>query len=300
LELGLFPTTKYQVNRQSKKQMSQFNICIIQPTGYVHSLAFLELAELIMYSLIDLGHKSVLNFNQIDFNATNIIIGCHLLEPTRATLLPRDTIIFNTEQLDGNPSPWRTNILQWGRRFQIWDYSTKNIHWFAQNGIIQAKQLRIGYQRQLKRLNQESNKDIDVLFYGCINERRSKILNELTVNGLRVKSLFGVYGAARDRWIERSHLVINIHYYETQIFEIIRVFYLITNSAPVLSELNTATSIDSIYQPAIATSDYSKIPETANFLIKNPSLLNDLKFKSQDEIQKYPQKLFTEDALTNR
>ena len=105
--------------------MSNFNICIVQPTGYLHSLAFLELAELILYSLIDLGHKSVLNFNRVDSNATNIIIGCHLLDPSRATTLPPNTIILNTEQLEGNPSPWRTNILEWGRRFQIWDYSTK-------------------------------------------------------------------------------------------------------------------------------------------------------------------------------
>jgi len=280
--------------------MSNFNICIVQPTGYLHSLAFLELAELILYSLIDLGHKSVLNFNRVDSNATNIIIGCHLLDPSRATMLPPDTIILNTEQLEGNPSPWRTKILEWGRRFQIWDYSIKNIHWFAQNGIIQAKHLRIGYQRQLERLNQNSNKDIDVLFYGCINERRLKILNELTANGLRVKSLFGVYGADRDRWVERSHLVINIHYYESQIFEIVRVFYLITNSIPVVSEVNTSTSIDTIYQPAIATCDYLNIPKTTLLLIKDSDLLNNLKLKSQEEILKYPQKTFTEEALIDR
>lgn len=280
--------------------MSNFNICIVQPTGYLHSLAFLELAELILYSLIDLGHKSVLNFNRVDSNATNIIIGCHLLDPSRATTLPPDTIILNTEQLEGNPSPWRTNILEWGRRFQIWDYSTKNIQWFSQNGIIQAKQLRIGYQRQLERLKQNSNKDIDVLFYGCINERRLKILNELTANGLRVKSLFGVYGADRDRWVERSHLVINIHYYESQIFEIVRVFYLLINSIPVVSEVNTSTSIDSIYRTAIAPCDYLNIPKTTMLLIKNPELLNHLKLKAQEEILKYPQKTYTEEALIGR
>ena len=280
--------------------MSNFNICIVQPTGYLHSLAFLELAELILYSLIDLGHKSVLNFNRVDSNATNIIIGCHLLDPSRATTLPPNTIILNTEQLEGNPSPWRTNILEWGRRFQIWDYSTKNIHWFSQNGIIQAKQLRIGYQRQLERLNQNANKDIDVLFYGCINERRLKILNELTANGLRVKPLFGVYGADRDRWVERSHLVINIHYYESQIFEIVRVFYLLINSISVVSEVNTSTSIDSIYKPAIATCDYINIPKTTMILIKNLDLLNNLKFKAHEEILKYPQKTFTEEALIGR
>ena len=277
--------------------MSNFNICIVQPTGYLHSLAFLELAELILYSLIDLGHKSVLNFNRVDSNATNIIIGCHLLDPNQATTLPPDTIILNTEQLEGNPSPWRTNILEWGRRFQIWDYSTKNIHWFSQNGIIQAKQLRIGYQRQLERLNQNSNKDIDVLFYGCINERRLKILNELTANGLRVKSLFGVYGADRDRWVEKSHLVINIHYYESQIFEIVRVFYLITNSVPVVSEVNESTSIDPIYIHAIEPCKHNNLAARAAEIISNPPIYKQLQHRARDIISKYPQKYFTEQIL---
>lgn len=277
--------------------MSTFNICIIQPNSYVHSLAFLELAELILYSLIDLGHRSNLTYNRIDSSATNIIIGCHLLDPTRATLLPSDTIIINTEQLDGNETTWRTNILEWSRRFKIWDYSTKNIHWFSMNGIDHAKHLKIGYQRQLDRLNQSIPKDIDVLFYGCINERRLKILNELTRNGLRVKHLFGVYGPTRDRWIERSHLVLNVHYYESQIFEIVRVFYLITNSIAVISEVNKTTSIESIYKPAIEGCDYNNLTTRAAELLNNQNQITQLKFQARQEIQKYPQKKFTEDVL---
>jgi hypothetical protein len=278
--------------------MSKFNICIIQPTGYVHSLAFLELAELILHSLIDLGHKSFLTFNQIDNHATNIIIGCHLLDPTRAILLPSDTIIINTEQLDGNESPWRTAILEWGRRFVIWDYSTKNIHWFSENGIYNAKHLRIGYQRQLERLKTNAPKNIDILFYGCINQRRLKILNELENTGLCVKHLFGIYGSDRDRWIERSQLVLNVHYYASQIFEIVRVFYLITNSVAVISEINKTTSIDIIYKPAIESCPYTNLTNRVTAILNQPTIIQELRQKAHAEISKYPQKHFTEILLT--
>ena len=42
------------------KYQMKFNICIIQPQGYIHSLAFLELAELLVYSLRDLNHDAAL------------------------------------------------------------------------------------------------------------------------------------------------------------------------------------------------------------------------------------------------
>jgi hypothetical protein len=67
-----------------------------------------------------------------------------------------------------------------------------------------------------------------------------------------------------------------------------------------VSEVNTSTSIDSIYQPAIATCNYLNIQKTAMILIKNLDLLNNLKLKAREEILKYPQKTFTEEALIGR
>jgi hypothetical protein len=279
--------------------MSAFNICIIQPTGYVHSLAFLELAELLKYSLIDLDHKASISYNHIETNAINIIIGCHLLDPANSKFIPRDTIILNTEQLEKNNFAWQKTILEWGRRLPIWDYSIKNIQWFSENGINHAKHLRLGYQPQLDRLNKHHPKDIDVLFYGCINERRSIILNNLINRGLRVQTLFGIYGAARDRFIERSKIVINIHYYESQIFEIVRVFYLITNSVPVISEVNRSTSIDTTYRSSIEHSNYQNLAEATQKIIENQSKLDLLRLTANQEIQKYPQKFYTEELLLN-
>jgi hypothetical protein len=278
--------------------MSRFNICIIKPENYIHSLAFLELAELITYSLLDLNHDADLTYNKIQNNAINIVIGCHLLDLKHATILPPNTIIVNTEQLTSSHSNWTKTIYQWATNFKIWDYSEKNLIEFRKQGITHAKHLRIGYQKQLSRLNSHTEKDIDVLFYGCLNERRENILNQLTCKNLRVKSIFGMYGQLRDKWIERSHLVINIHYYDSQIIEIVRVFYLLTNSIAVISEVNETTSIDSIYKPAIKSCNYNDLTETSAQLINKPIEINNLRSKGFEEIIKYPQKLFTESILS--
>lgn len=76
-----------------------FNICIAQPTNYIHSAAFSELAELIAYSLQDLGHAVAISINQTYSDATNILIGVHLLDPSLISQTPRSSIVLNTEQI---------------------------------------------------------------------------------------------------------------------------------------------------------------------------------------------------------
>ena len=46
--------------------MKKINICLIKPDNYIHSYAFLELGELIYFSLLELGYEATLRFNQIE------------------------------------------------------------------------------------------------------------------------------------------------------------------------------------------------------------------------------------------
>jgi hypothetical protein len=69
-----------------------------------------------------------------------------------------------------------------------------------------------------------------------LNERRVRVLNDLEASGLIVKRLFGVYGSERDRYIARSKVVLNMHFYDPGVFEMARVSYLLTNSKCVVSE----------------------------------------------------------------
>jgi hypothetical protein len=78
---------------------------------------------------------------------------------------------------------------------------------------------------ELSRIKIKVVKDIDVLFYGLINDRIAKILGDYKCSGLNIHTSFGIYEKDRDDLIARSKLVLNLHYYDSEIFEVVRVFY---------------------------------------------------------------------------
>lgn len=276
--------------------MTRFNICLVKPDNYIHSYAFLELGELLYFSLKELGHEVSFGFNNMEPSATNILIGCHLLDPSFIAQIPASTIILNTEQVYGE-TDWNKPIFAWAKHFPIWDYSPKNITKFNQLGIDRTKLLKIGFQKELARLDSNIPKEIDVLFYGSVNERRKVILDGLEAKGLEVKTLFGVYGKDRDEWIERSKVVLNLHYYESQIFEIVRVFYLLTNSVAVVGEVNEATAIDPIYQDGIDAARYENLIDSCVELVRNQQLRDQARLKALQAISQYPQAAFTQEVL---
>jgi hypothetical protein len=58
----------------------------------------------------------------------------------------------------------------------------------------------IGYVPALSRIPQAIRTDIDVLFYGSLSGRRSRILDGLQARGVRVERAFNVYGADLNLW----------------------------------------------------------------------------------------------------
>jgi SAM-dependent methyltransferase len=115
----------------------------------------------------------------------------------------------------------------------VWDYSTVNYHLIAhQNKAL----INFFYDQDLCRIPINDHKEWDLIFYGSINDRRKKILDSLTAKGLKIKSVFGLYGPERDRLIGQSRAVLNLHYYDSQILQQIRIFYPLINKIPVISE----------------------------------------------------------------
>ena len=218
-----------------------YNICIIKPKNYPHSDAFWELAELLTYSLRDLENDVVMCISEIFADRQNILFGAHLLTDFD---LPPSTIIFNTEQLSNGSEKWVQRIIDLGKKYIIVDYDDNNIKFLQQNGCKKVHKFQIGFHEKLNRIPHRKNKDIDVLFYGSAKERRRNLLNEISNSGLKVKHLFGVYGAQRDEYISRAKIVLNCHHFEAKIFEIVRVHYLVNNNIPVVSELHPETKIE--------------------------------------------------------
>ena len=276
------------------------NVCLIKPKNYVHYLALQELAELIHFSVLELGLKSQITFNYCDNNPStkNIVLGAHLLNDNLIEDIPENTIIFNTEQIESITENWKKKILNLARKNIIfWDYSQYNLDYLSKTINIKGKLFQIGYQKELNRINHNIDKNIDVLFYGSINARREHIINKLKDRKINVKTLFGVYGKERDDLIAKSKLILNMHMYDSKIFEIVRVFYLLSNSIPVISEVGSDTKFNNDFLDLICKSTYENIEKNIIYLLENDKKRIELGENGLNAIKKFPQIKFTEQIL---
>ena len=281
-------------------QIFMINICIVKPKNYIHYLAFLEIAELLHYSILELKVKSKITYNFIELNpeVKNIIFGAHLLNDELINSMPDNTIIFNTEQLESITEVWKKRILFLASKgIEFWDYSKYNLDFLLKKIKIKGKLFEIGFQKNLQRIKINDIKEFDVLFYGSINERRERIINGLLKKNIKVKCLFGVYGNDRDILIGKSKLVLNLHMYESKIFEIVRVFYLLTNGISVVSEVDEDTKFNNNYLKGVKKSKYNDIEKNIINLLENDEERSLIGQSGMNIIKKYPQINFTKSIL---
>jgi hypothetical protein len=88
----------------------------------------------------------------------------------------------------------------------------------------------------LRRIPIAPVQNVDILFYGMVDNGRIETSQFLEKAGLKAHHLCGVYGEARDEVISRSKLVLNLHAQGMGLFEIVRVSYLLANSKAVVSQ----------------------------------------------------------------
>jgi len=252
---------------------TSYNICRIHPEGYRHGATFDEIVEMLQYGLAQLGCDVSSSLNNLTPQKRNIIIGAHLLNDTASRALPPDSIIFNFEQLHEGSLWTKEGYLAALANCEVWDYSQRNLdHIAAATGNTRLHLVPVGYAPSLTRITSAPNQDIDVLFYGSLNERRVTIINKLKLAGLKVEAVFGVYGAERDALVARAKLVLNVHFYPSSIFEIVRVSYLLANSKAVVAECHDQTEIYPDLREAVRAADYEGLVDACIELARNPTL----------------------------
>ncbi|KPF64154.1 hypothetical protein IP88_13880 [alpha proteobacterium AAP81b] len=266
----------------------KFNICLVQPPNYIHSQALAELGELIAYGLHDLGHPTTMMVHGIQRDARNIILGCHLAPPGMANSLPPGSIAVNSEQISDPGNPIRETVFAWARHVEMWDYSPRNVAAFAERHVP-VKLLRLGWHPGLKRIAVADPQDIDVLFYGSVNDRRREILDAIAADGMNLVTVFGQYGAARDAQIARAKVVLNIHYYESQILEVVRLSYLMNNAKAVVAEVNSDTAVDGDYLPGICAVPRDGVVAACRRLVDDAAARREVEARALATLQRLPQ-----------
>jgi hypothetical protein len=76
---------------------------------------------------------------------------------------------------------------------KVWDHSERNLALIKSLGVSD-----IQYVPMTELSRNKPAADIDILFYGSINDRRLRILNELKARNVHVEQIFGLYGKQRE------------------------------------------------------------------------------------------------------
>lgn len=248
--------------------MSRFHITLVRPEGFLHTEAFREVAETIQFGFRSIGHSAQIQENVFDVAATNVLLGSHLLSFQQALDIPPGSVVYNLEQLGGPSLPQQ--FYEVARRHRVWDYSPQNIKQWNAMGCTQRPVLvPLGYVPELSRIPSSKAQDIDVLFYGSLNQRRIRIVKALQDAGVTVRTLFGVYGRERDELIARSKLVLNVHFYDAKIFEVVRVSYLLANSKAVVTECCPDPGLEEDLASGVMSCPYDSLVEKCLSLLKN-------------------------------
>jgi len=278
----------------------KFNI--IRPSAGDHSGIFIEMAELLSFSIQELGNESLISMAEAKNGYQNIVIGI-FYGGDLWTNLPEGSIIINTEPLFARDATtnWSERLIELSLKYTVWDYDPRNLQILSELGVKNSRLLKFGYQKDLERIPffPDTERPIDVLFYGSSNKRREDIFEQINSLGLAFTSIFGVYGNERDDYIARSKMVINVHFNETNVFEIVRIHYLLNNGVAIVVGVSLSASIEVSYLNCLVGVPYSELVQRGISLKENPNDLLDLRQKALNEFKKTPQTTYMQDLLSS-
>ena len=254
-------------------QLFAVNVVFFRPDADNHGEALRDFAELVAAGARRAGFKTTLATNVWEPACFNIVVGWHFLSDKALASLEGRGALYNLEQLGDHEPQFRDRLVRWSSRFEIWDYSERNLRTLRTYGAVGLlRWVPVGHAPELARIPRAPEQHIDVLFYGSVNPRRAEVLHALKASGLRVRHVFGVYGRERDALIARAKVVLNLHYYETSIFEIVRVSYLLSNAKAVVAEGNPETTVESDLIQGVALVPYESLVSTCHRVVHDDHL----------------------------
>ena len=152
-----------------------------------------------------------------DDKSNNVIIcGAHDFSKTQSIDLYKKkygkVIVFNQEPLTATQRQFmHKGYFSWLKQAdEVWDYDEQNIE--VLKLIRPDVKLHILKPYKDWSVYKPVGKDIDILFYGSMNEHRANILNELKKK-YKVAIIRTWDGRVLDSYIMRSKVLLNLHYY---------------------------------------------------------------------------------------
>lgn len=220
-------------------QLPHIHLCIMQPTGYVHSLGFLDQARYFRHQFRRMGAEVSLSKNRLRHDAVNFVFGAHL--GFDAELTRRYSCIFvNLEQLGEGGAKVRPEYMDLLSKSAVVDYDKGNVPAYTTyiDDVLIVPFLHAPYLKPAETIPLPE-RPIDVLFIGSMNERRRNMIQRIESTGRKV-ALFDspLYGPERDQFIMQAKCVFNAHFYATSRFEQARASHCLSLGTPVVSEMS--------------------------------------------------------------
>ncbi|HLQ93507.1 MAG TPA: hypothetical protein VK148_26085 [Xanthobacteraceae bacterium] len=246
----------------------RINIVQVDPYGEI----FDELIGLIADSVQKAGIAVGGTRHRVLADWVNLFVGATALlapqEISRLRNLPNGYLVFQLEPLDTDHAINQSNRPAYFEFLrdakQVWDYSPSNVDFLVRLGLDNVRYIPVGYSPCLERIMNSGSRDIDILFYGSKTLRRAHILDALRERGFETVNLFDKYGETRDSYIARAKIQLNMHQFQTNHLEQLRISYLLNNRCFVVSE----TSDVNPYGDGMVFCDYDQLVERCAYYLK--------------------------------
>ena len=148
-------------------------------------------------------------------------------------LAPPGSIVYHWEN---GPLQHRASLANAAR---IWDFSRANVERYPSGIRAKVAHVPCGFHRSMVRFKPDETPHHDVVWIGCLNPRRQRILDGLRSRGLSVVEVpWSVYGRQRNTIVARARVLLNMRYYEDGLFPVLRSAYAAANSIPCVAEIS--------------------------------------------------------------
>jgi len=198
---------------------------------------------------VDHDHLRALGCARLDHGALELgdvvdmdRVGAHgapPLEEIRKVARPEFSIIFNMEQISSSSALVSEEYQQLISEYRVLDYSQHNVaallarfpNMRCQEFPLLPKPLFAG-DFAVDWAPAEPRPD--VAFWGVLNDRRKALLHTLQLQGRSVQLVSRNYGKNLSAAIARTRLCLNVHYYDSAIFELARCLRPLAMGMPIV------------------------------------------------------------------
>lgn len=198
---------------------------------------------------------------------------------------PKRYILYQMEQLS---SSWITeHYLAAARQaLAVWEFAPRHVDFWSHQGI-ECSYVPFSPPLAWSPTEEPRDQDIDVLFYGTGNDRRRAIQAQLEAKLPEATKIsfflnFDLFGEKRRDIVERSKIILNLHYYDDAALEVHRLNYLLALGKCVVSEWSSDHHLDMLYSRAAVFTPTETIANIVSLLLRDTRRRFDIERNASD------------------